>query len=213
MQHVKVAVYLLASLVIGMSAREFARSLVASRIGDPTPRLWGRLSLNPKPWFDPFGSGLLPALILVLWGSGAAFPPPFAYGKPAPIDPMRWRNPARDTVIVSLAGPVLNLLLAAVAGIPIRVVSQPDAFLVLRTLLFTNLTLAVFHLMPVPGLDGARIVGLFLPARPREVYRNLDQYLPLFILVVYFLFSAPLLSIVNGLTGALCRVVAGVGGC
>ncbi len=71
-----------------MSAREYARAFVAARLHDPTPRLWGRLTFNPKVWFEPFGSGLLPAMILVLWAFLAGFlPPPVAYAKPAPVDP------------------------------------------------------------------------------------------------------------------------------
>ncbi len=210
--HLKIAAYLLVSLAIGMIAREFARAFVAIRVGDPTPRLWGRLSLDPRSWFEPFGSGLLPGLILILWAANASFlPPPFAYGKQAPVDPNRWRDPARDSVLISLAGPVSNLVLAILVGIPLRFAGSGEGSLILRAFLFTNLTLAVFHLMPVPGLDGARIVALFLPAKPREFYRNLDPYLPLFLLVIFFIFARPMLTIVNDLTGALCRAVAGVG--
>jgi Zn-dependent protease len=119
----------------------------------------------------------------------------------------------RDAVVVSLAGPVANAALAVLAGMPLRLPLPAEPILALRVFVFTNLTLAVFHLMPIPGLDGARIVATALPPRPREVYRGLDQYLPLFVILVYFLFSAPLFSIVSGLTAALCRAVAGTGGC
>ena len=80
--------------------------------------------------------------------------------------------------------------------------------------MFVNLCLAVFHLLPIPGLDGARIVGLFLPPRAAELYRNADQYLALFALVALFLFAGPLTSIVYSLVGSLCRLLAGAGaGC
>ena len=210
MQTVRFAAYLLVSLAVGMVAREFTRSFVATRLNDPTPRLWGRLSLNPKTWFDPFGSGLLPGLILILWAGGASYlPPPFAYAKPAAIDPARWRRPARDAVAISLAGPASNALLAAGSGGLLRIGPSGEAALMLIAFTFTNLSLAIFHLMPIPGLDGARVVALALPPRAREIYRQADQYLPLFILVVFFVFAGPLLSIVDSLSNGLCRVFSG----
>jgi Zn-dependent protease len=208
--NVRLALYLLAGLGVGMIAREYARSFVATRLGDPTPRLWGRLSFNPRSWFEPFGSGLLPGLILALWAVGATFlPPPFAYAKPAPVDPARWRNARRDAILISIAGPVANVAVAAVAGVLLRAGATGESGLFLTAFLFANLTLAVGHLLPIPGLDGARIVGVFLPPRAAEVYRNADQYLPLIILVVFFLLANPLLAIVDDLSNVLCRVLAG----
>ena len=75
--------------------------------------------------------------------------------------------------------------------------------------MLANLSLLVFHLLPIPGLDGARMVALVLPPRAAEVYRNADQYLPLFVLIVLFLFGGPLISIVNSLTDSLCRLLSG----
>jgi Zn-dependent protease len=202
--------YLLVSLVIGMIAREYVRALVTAKLGDPTPRLWGRLTLNPKQWFDPFGSGILPALILILWASNSAFlPPPIAYAKPAALDPNYLRNRDRDVVIASLAGPVANLVLGLLGalvrqiGLPLEAVVAANAFAL------TNISLFVFHLMPIPGLDGARILARFLPVRARSVYTNLDQYLVLFILVIVFLLRGSLLDIVDALTNAVCGLVGG----
>jgi Zn-dependent protease len=210
------AVYLALSLAIGLDAREYVRAVAASRAGDPTPRLWGRRSWNPKAWFDPFGSGLLPGLILVLWAASATFlPPPVAYAKPAPIDPSYFRARRRDTVIVSLAGPAANLVLAGVAGLLLRVLvgggSAGELAGILLAFELANLCLLVFHLLPIPGLDGARIVGLFLPPRAAEVYRNGDQYLPLFVLAIVFVLGGPLTSIVYSLTDSLCQLLSGLG--
>jgi len=207
---IRFAIYLAASLLVGMSAREYARSFVATRVGDPTPRLWGRLTLNPRSWFDPFGSGLLPALILILWAASSTFlPPPVAYAKPAPVDPSYFRQRTRDAVLASVAGPVANVALAAVGGLLFRAGSSGELGLAIAAFVFVNLCLAVFHLLPIPGLDGARIVALFLPPRAAEVYRNADQYLALFVLVALFLFAGPLTSIVYSLVGSLCRLLAG----
>lgn len=211
MTEIRFAVYLGLSLVVGMSAREYARASAATRMGDPTPRLWGRLTLAPKAWFDPFGSGLLAGLILVLWAASATFlPPPVAYGKPAPVDPNYFHNRTRDTVMASLAGPGANLALAAVAGVALRAASGGEVGLVLGAFLLTNLSLLIFHLLPIPGLDGARIVALFLPPHVAQVYRNADQYLALIVLVVLFVFAGPLISIERSLTNALCSLLAGV---
>ncbi len=207
---VRYAAYLGGSLLVGMVAREYARAWVASRLGDPTPRLWGRLTLNPRSWFEPFGSALVPLLILVLWAATATFrPPPVAYGKSAPIDPNYFRRRTRDSVISALAGPAANLVVGIIAGVALRGVSSGELFLVLNALLFTNLCLAVFHLLPIPGLDGARIVACFLPPRPAEVYRNFDQYLPLIVLVLLFIFAGPVNSIVYSLVDALCSSISG----
>ena len=207
---VRFALYLAGSLLIGMSGREYARAFMATRLHDPTPRLWGRLTLNPKAWFEPFGSGLLPGLILLLWAATPILPPPIAYAKPAPIDPNYFHDRTRDTIVTSLAGPAANLILAAIAGSVIRAGIGGGLRFVLGAFLLANLSLLVFHLMPIPGLDGARMVALALPPRAAEVYRNADQYLPLFVLVVLFVFAGPLISIVRSVTNSFCSLLAGL---
>jgi Zn-dependent protease len=212
-QSLTFALYLGLSMLAGMTAREYVRAWTAARLGDPTPRLWGRLSLDPRHWFEPFGSGLLPGLILVLWAANTSFlPPPVAYAKPAPVDPSYLRRQPRDVVLVSLAGPLANLVLAALAGLVLRAVAFPVSSQVLRFLLaweLVNMSLAVFHVLPIPGLDGARLVALVLPPAARETYRNLDQYLPLFALVVLFLLAGPIQAIVYGIVNAFCNLFSG----
>ena len=202
---------MLASLAIGMAVREFARSYTAAKLHDPTPRLWGRLTLNPRAWFEPFGSGLVPVLIAVLW-TVQVLVIPAAYGKPAPVDPSYLRR-TRDLVFVSVAGPAANLVLTVLAGLVVRAGSLPLDVLPLGALriaivfAFTNAALLVFHLLPIPGLDGSRIVGLLLPPQAREVYRNADKYLPLFVLVLLFLFGTAVLGV---LTKAVCGLATGI---
>jgi Zn-dependent protease len=207
------AIELGVSLLIGMIAREYARAWAGTRLHDPTPRLWGRLSLSPRTWFDPFGSGLLPGLILVLWGAATGlFPPPVAYGKPAPVDPSYFRRRTRDQVVVGLAGPAANVVLGAVAGLALRAAGLRAGSGVAIALLafeFTQFCLAIFHLLPVPGLDGARLVALALPPEPATVYRNADKYLPLFVLVLVFLLGGVLHLLVYGLVDALCQAFSG----
>jgi Zn-dependent protease len=200
---------MLVSLAIGMSVREFARAYTAAKLHDPTPRLWGRLTLNPRAWFEPFGSGLVPVLIAVLW-TVQVLVIPAAYGKPAPVDPSYLRR-TRDLVFVSIAGPVANLALAVLAGLVVRSDALPlDALRIAIVFAFTNAALVVFHLLPIPGLDGSRIVGLLLPPQAREVYRNADKYLPLFVLVALFVFSTLILGFLTSITGAICDAATGV---
>lgn len=203
--------YLAASLFVALDLREYARAYAATRLHDPTPRLWGRLTFSPKAWFEPFGSGLLPGLVLVLWSVLTFFPPVVAYGKPAPVDPNYFRRFKRDSVVVGLAGPGINLALAVISGLILRVGVPLEFARIVSAFMFVNLCMAVFHLLPIPGLDGARLVALVLPPRAAETYRNLDAYLPLFVLVVVFLLAGPVQAIIYGLTNAVCEGVSGHG--
>lgn len=204
----RLAAYMLVSLFIGMSLREYVRARAAAALGDPTPRLWGRITLRPKPWFDPFGSGFIGAMVALLW-TVQAFMMPAAYAKPAPIDTNYLRRHPRDVVLVSLAGPVASLALAALGGIVIRAGVGGQVGLAILTFVFTNVSLMVFHLLPIPGLDGGRLLALLLPPHAREVFRNADRYLALIVLVVLFLFTF-LLGVARLLAGAVCDALSGV---
>jgi Zn-dependent protease len=203
----RLALYMALSLFVGLALREFARARVAATLGDPTPRLWGRVTVRPKAWFDGFGSGFLPVLVALLW-SVQAFIMPAAYAKPAPIDTSYFRRHPRDVVVASLAGPLASLALAIAGGLVVRAGTTGEALLVLTTFTLTNASLLVFHLLPIPGLDGGRLLALLLPPHAREVFRNADRYLALIVLVVLFLFTF-LLTIASLLTGAICEAASG----
>jgi Zn-dependent protease len=176
-ESVRYAAYIAGAMLVGMIAREYVRAFVATRLGDPTPRLWGRLTWNPRSWFDPFGTGLVPGLILV-----------------------------------GLAGPCTNIVLGVLAGIGLRLVASPRALTAIEVLVafeLTQFSLAIFHLLPIPGLDGARLVGLALPPDAARVYRNGDKYLPLFVLVAIFVLAGPISRLVYGLVDALCQLSSG----
>jgi Zn-dependent protease len=112
--------------------------------------------------------------------------------------------------LIALAGPGANLVIGALAGLALRVVPfRTEVFLVLTAVLLVNFFMCIFSVMPIPGLDGARIVAQFLHGRAREVYVNVDQYLPLFILLVFFLLAGPVLGIVSVFDRALCHLFAG----
>src|SRR5918994_6751580 len=205
----RLAAYMLASLFVGMTLREYARARVIAMLGDPTPRLWGRISFRPSHWFEPFGSGFVPVLIAILW-SVLRLMMPAAYAKPAPIDPAYLRRGSRDVIVASIAGPLVSLILAIAAGLVVRAGAPGDeALLVFTTFAFTNASLFVFHLLPIPGLDGGRLVALLLPPQAREVFRNADKYLPLIVLILLFVLFSILLGLVSTLTGAVCDAATG----
>ncbi len=198
--------YLAVSLLIATDVREYARAVAATRLHDPTPRLWGRLTPEPEGVVRPVR--LRPA--------PRADPHPVGGDTPSSLPWSRTRSPPRstpatsagykrDSVIVGLAGPVANLVLAVIALLLLRVSLPAEATRIVDAFAVVNLFQAFFHLLPIPGLDGARLVGLVLPPRAAEVYRNLDAYLALFVLVVIFLLAGPVHGIVFGLTNAVCR--------
>lgn len=208
------AIYLALALVPSLVLHEYAHAVAADRLGDPTPRRWGRLTLNPRPLIDPFGSVVLPALALILVASGnGPIIPIFAYAKPMALDPTYLRNRDRDSLVVVLAGLGTNLALTIVAGVVMRLGLSGESLLVAYAVLQVNLFMFVIQLMPVPGLDGSKLLVRVLPPRPREVFANLEQYLVLFVLVLFFVLAGPFRAIIDGLANAVCKVIAGAGNC
>jgi Zn-dependent protease len=151
----------------------------------------------------------VPVIIAVLW-SVQVLVIPAAYGKTAPIDPSYLRR-TRDQVFVALAGPGASLALAVIAGVVVRAIDLPiEVGRAAVVFSFTNASLLVFHLLPIPGLDGARIVAMLLPPQAAEVYRNADKYLPLFVLVALFVLSSLILGFLTVLSSAVCDAATGL---
>ncbi len=207
---IKFALFLLVALVPALVLHEYAHAAFADRLGDASPRRWGRLTLNPRPLIDPFGSLILPGLALILVASGSGFlVPVFAYAKPMPLNPSALRDPRRDSLRVVWAGLGANLLLAAIGGLAMRLGATGDAFLIAYAFLLVNGFMFLIQLMPVPGLDGSKLLVRVLRGRAREVYANLDEFLVLFMLLIFFLLGGPFFGIVSGLFGGICDVLAG----
>jgi Zn-dependent protease len=200
---------MLVAVVIGMSIREWARAWAATRLKDPTPRLWGRVTFDPRVWFDPFGSGVLPGLIAILWSVGGVQFPVAAYAKPAPVDPSYMRRHPRDPILVSLAGPVANLLLGIAAAIVLQSGMSIEVARLIAVFAWVQCSLFVFHLIPIPGLDGARMLAMALPPHAREVYRNGDKYLALWVLLAIFVLRF-MIPIQEAIVGAVCDAAAGI---
>src|SRR5258706_1652653 len=147
-----------AYLILAISIHEFAHALTADRLGDPTARAAGRLTLNPFAHIDLVGTVVLPLSLLLLSGGTFAY----GCGKPTPFDPYNLRNPRRDAGHISIAGPVSNLLLATVVSLAIRFL--PYTFSVfLVPFILINIGLAVFNLIPIGPLDGQKILFGLLP--------------------------------------------------
>lgn len=192
-------VYLLGSVVAlacGIVVHESAHALTAYLLGDRTARSRGRVSLNPLKHIDPFGTVLLPILMIAAGG------PVFAFAKPVPVYLNNLKHPQRDELLVALAGPVSNILLAcagaallhAVAlnasllasAIGASAVGQLATFLV--TFMTINLSLAFFNLIPLPPLDGSSIVVPLLHGDALRTYYSIQRYaMPILIVVLYLL--------------------------
>lgn len=184
----------LAALLIGLVVHESAHAFVAYLLGDRTAREQGRISLNPLNHIDPFGTVALPLLMLLAGG------PVFAFAKPVPVYLGNLRHPKRDEVLISLAGPASNLLLAVLAALIMRGVGIADAtagmgevapghlVYFLYIAIFMNLSLCFFNLIPLPPLDGSSILVPFLRGRALEQYYKVQRYsIPILLTVLYLL--------------------------
>ena len=183
----------IAALVIAITVHEFAHAWTAVRLGDPTPKLQGRLTLNPLAHLDPLGTIML---LLVRFG----------WGRPVQFDPYNLQNPRRDSAIISIAGPLSNFALAILFSILLRLAVQPFspfffAASFLTPFIFLNVLLGLFNLIPIHPLDGGKILVGLLPAKEAA---ELDVFLQrygviLLVLLVFPIFGgqSPIFSFLN----------------
>jgi Zn-dependent protease len=190
------AVPVLAAIVF----HEVAHGAVAYVLGDPTAARAGRLTLNPLPHIDPIGSVVLPGLLLLAPLLLGTRPFVFGYAKPVPVDFSRLRHPRRDTILVALAGPGTNLLLAAISAGVLAMLPRGQGVDLWQALRFMagasiqiNCVLAVFNLLPVPPLDGGRVLTALLPPSLAQALRRVEAYG--FIIVLLVVFNTNLLSL------------------
>jgi Zn-dependent protease len=170
-------------LVVSMMFHELAHGFVAYRLGDSTAKRMGRLSFNPIKHMDPLGTAMF--FITYLFGGFV-----FGWAKPVPVSPYYFKSRQWGMALVSLAGPVTNFILAVVFIVILNAI-HPAAdgwvFEVFSRLFAVNVVLGLFNLVPIPPLDGSRVVGAFLPKNAYERWASLDQYG--MILVVVFMIA------------------------
>lgn len=165
---------------------EVSHGLIAEKLGDPTARLMGRLTLNPIPHIDILGTIILPITLLI-------FKSPFLFGwaKPVPVDPYNLKNPKKDLALISLAGPLSNIILAIILSIFLRVLlvlfPQTAMFTLFFYLIQFNVVLAVFNLLPIGPLDGSKILAGLLPNDKAHAFTAfVDKFGMILILLLIF---------------------------
>ena len=183
------------SIIIASTVHEYAHALTADKLGDYTPRVNGRLSLNPLVHIDPIG-----VITMILFKVG--------WSKPVPINEYNFKNPELGTALTALAGPASNMLtaiLVAAINNHIFLSSNNGVFLLIGTILqifiIINISLAIFNLIPIPPLDGSKIIRIFLPNAAKDMLDQLERYSYFFILLLFIpIFSSSIINLItNGL--------------
>ena len=169
---------LLPAILIAITVHEFAHAFTSHKLGDPTPKLQGRLTLNPLAHLDPIG-----LVCLILLG--------FGWGRPVQINPRYYKKPKRDIILVSLAGPLSNILLVIISAIAMRfllpVIPYATFWKMMQYMITINAVLCVFNLLPIPPLDGSKILLEILPLRNKYVlYQRVQMYSTIILLVLIY---------------------------
>lgn len=192
-----IAISFIIALLIGLTVHEASHAISANKLGDDTARLLGRTSLNPLVHLDTIGT-----IFLFLAG--------FGWGKPVPVNPSKFKNPIRDEVVVALSGPTSNIVLALFFGIILRFFSQyfSNPLNLLITIIVTiNLRLAIFNLLPLPPLDGSKLLQIFIPFNQ---YLKLQQYGMIILVVMFFFGGSFFYSIITIPADYLYKLFVGV---
>lgn len=201
----------LLALVIAITIHEFSHAYSADRLGDPTPRLQGRLTLNPLAHLDPLGT-----LMLLIAR--------FGWGKPVVFDPFNLRHPRRDAAIISFAGPLSNLITATFCAVLLQILLQYRLALlgnslgiavyalmgILRPIIILNVVLAIFNLVPIHPLDGFKIVGGILPKEYAQQWYELEPYGMIFLIFLIFpIFggSSPISNIISPIINGILTIL------
>ncbi len=162
------------AFIIALTIHEFSHAYVADKLGDPTPRSYGRLTLNPLAHLDPLGT-----LAIVFIG--------FGWAKPVPFDPYNLRNPKQDSMLIALAGPASNLILAIILSLVIKIIPPTIISDILLYIMMGNIGIAIFNIIPVFPLDGEKILTGLLPDSLAIEFQNIMHQFGTIILVLMLL--------------------------
>lgn len=186
----EIAIFQIIVLVFSAIIHEYMHGWMADYLGDPTAKNAGRLTLNPLPHIDPFGSVILPFLLIM---TGAGFV--LGWAKPVPYNPYNLRDQKYGSAKVALAGPAANLITALFFGLILRFAPLPnqDFSMYLEIIIFINLLLMVFNLVPIPPMDGSKILMSFLPYNLQVKYAKLEQY-GMFLVILFVMFGFTLIT-------------------
>lgn len=197
-----VYIFLIIILLFSIIIHEIAHGAVANYLGDPTAKLAGRLSLNPIKHLDPLGSIFLPLFLIIisqLSGGGVIF----GWAKPVPINPLNFKDKKYGEAKVALAGPGVNLAMALIFGLALRFFPALNQIYGLNFMfsyiVFLNILLAFFNLLPIPPLDGSHILFTFLPVQAEGIKIFLSRYGFFILLFVIFFFLNWLFPLVSGM--------------
>jgi len=177
-------IFQLIILLFSVVVHEVSHGLAALRLGDDTAEKMGRLTLNPIKHLDPIGSVLLP-LILIIMKTGFIF----GWAKPVPYNPLNLKSPRRDSALLAVAGPVSNFSLALIFGLIIRIITATSSFVLLLPFLmfivWINLILGIFNLLPIPPLDGSKILFYLFPSRELEIFLYRYGMIILYMIILF----------------------------
>ncbi len=194
MTGVSIIIFQVIVLILSAVIHEYMHGYMADRLGDPTARLAGRLSFNPLVHLEWFGSFLLPGLMLL-----TGMPFAFGWAKPVPYNPYNLRDKRWGEAKVALAGPLANFALAAIFALFLNLAPtiSPEFSLLISLIIFINLVLMVFNLLPIPPLDGSKVLAAFLSPKLKMKYFSIERFGFILIIFVIWFGSFLFLPVIN----------------